>query len=96
MHGRRHRRIVVKCRDAKHDMRLIRTLGDDVRSAQGTEPSHPTGRRFEGRKFFRACNQMKMLPRNARGGCVRCCMSLAAGLTVAMTDRCVETVDLIT
>ena len=69
VHGRPDRRIIVERRDPKHDMRLVGAPGDNVGAAHGTETPHSAGRGFEGRKFFLAGDQMKMIPRDARRGC---------------------------
>ena len=96
VHHRPDRRIIVEGRDAKHDMRLACALGEDVRAAHRAESPHSTGRRFEGRKLFGACDQMKMIPRDPRRRRVRSRMRFAAGRTVTIADRGVEAVDLVT
>jgi hypothetical protein len=96
VHDRPDRRIIVEGRDAKHDMRLACALGEDVRAAHRAESPCSTGRRFEGRKLFGACDQMKMIPRDPRRRRVRSRMRFTACRTVTIADRGIEAVDLVT
>jgi hypothetical protein len=95
VHGRPDRRIIIERCDAKHDMRLIRTISHDVSAANRTETPHFAGRRFEGGKFFLTRDQTEMIPHDASGGRIWSRMSFAAGRAVTMADRSIEAIDLI-
>src|SRR5277367_3995624 len=88
-------RIIVEGCRPQDDMRIGRTIGHEMRTADRAEAPQLAGRGFVGTELVLAREPAEMLAHDAGGRGEGGGMRLAAGSAVAMADRRAQPVDFI-
>jgi hypothetical protein len=93
--SRCYARIIIKCGDANYHMRLARTFSYQMRAALRTKMSKFSWRGFKSGEHVFPLGPSKMRTQDSSGGGKSSGVRLLARQAVTVTDRHVDTIDLI-